>query len=149
MTPGAPRWASCTYINSRLRVRAGQTKWNRIDSQQKEPQMKNPSSPRPASTLSFLFAAAALSAPLAGNLAMAAGREPQAATVSVFATGLNNPRGLKFGPDGNLYVAEGGTGGTNSTIGQCTQIPATGPGPSTGSDTGSRISKIDWQRVRT
>lgn len=70
-------------------------------------------------------------------------------TIKVFATGLNNPRGLKVGPDGNLYVAEGGIGGTNSTIGQCTQIPATGPGPSTGSNTGSRISKIDWQGVRT
>ncbi len=72
-----------------------------------------------------------------------------ATTTKVFATGLNNPRGLKFGPDGNLYVAEGGIGGTNSTAGQCTQVPATGPGPSTGSETGSRISKIDWQGNRT
>ena len=70
-------------------------------------------------------------------------------TSKVITTGLNNPRGLKFGPDNNLYVAEGGIGGTNSTLGQCTQIPATGPGPSTGSNTGSRISKIDWQGVRT
>jgi hypothetical protein len=64
----------------------------------------------------------------------------------VFA-GLNDPRGLKFGPDNNLYVAEGGIGGTDSTIGQCTQVPEAGP--YTGSDTGSRISRIDWQGVRT
>ena len=67
--------------------------------------------------------------------------------VSVFATGLNNPRGLKFGPDGNLYVAEGGIGGTNSTVGCCEQVPDVGP--YTGSVTGSRISKIDANGVRT
>ncbi len=68
--------------------------------------------------------------------------------VTVFATGLNNPRGLKFGPDGNLYVAEGGIGGADSTEGCCEQvIPPVGP--YTGSVTGSRISKIDANGVRT
>src|SRR5579871_6277057 len=62
------------------------------------------------------------------------------ASASVFASGLNNPRGLKFGPDGNLYIAEGGIGGTDSTIGLCTQVPAVGPYK--GSTTGSAIVKI-------
>src|SRR5512139_1877235 len=34
----------------------------------------------------------------------------QAGSVTPVATGLNNPRGLAFGPNGSLYVAEAGLG---------------------------------------
>lgn len=59
------------------------------------------------------------------------------ATVSVFAPDIVYPRGLKFGPDGYLYVATAGTGGTNSTEGQCDQVV-----PPVGPYTGGRNAKI-------
>ena len=67
--------------------------------------------------------------------------------VSVFASGFNNPRGLRFGPDGDLYVAEGGLGGTISTVGQSIQvIPPVGP--YTGGMTG-RISRVSHSGSRS
>jgi hypothetical protein len=69
-------------------------------------------------------------------------QDDMVASVSVFATGFNNPRGLTFDSDGNLYVAEGGIGGNDSTIGECTQvIPPVGPYK--GSKTGARILRVD------
>lgn len=72
-------------------------------------------------------------------------------TQSVFASGLNNPRGIKWGPDGNLYVAEGGVGGTHSTVGLgiCDKDQVPGAGPYLGSDTGARISRVNEAHVRT
>jgi hypothetical protein len=64
-------------------------------------------------------------------------------TVNVLTTGLLNPRGMTFGPDGMLYLAEGGSHIVNgsTTAGQCEQVPAP-VGPYTGGHT-SRISRID------
>lgn len=69
-------------------------------------------------------------------------------TPFIYAKGLEAPRGLRFGPDGYLYVAEAGTGGTNSTSpSTCTQVP--GPvGPYSGGTNG-RISKISPDGKRT
>jgi hypothetical protein len=80
------------------------------------------------------------------SIVPATSRAQLSSNVQVYASGLNGPRGLKFGPDGQLYVAEAGTGGTTSTKGQCTQvIPPIGP--YTGGLT-SRISKISGEGKR-
>ena len=66
---------------------------------------------------------------------------------TVYASGLEGPRGLAFGSDGTLYVAEAGLGGTASTVGRCQQVPAP-LGPYHGGLT-ARISKIDKTGTRT
>ncbi len=71
-----------------------------------------------------------------------------AQTVTVMATGLNNPRGLAFGPDGVLYVVEAGTGGTSTLC-----LPNTaGPGTRCYGPTGAvtRVTGVGVQaRVLT
>src|SRR5690348_15059454 len=89
------------------------------------------------------IAALAIAAPTPGATAGAPVviRGTATTSASVYATGFNNPRGLKFGPDRMLYVAEGGPGGSHSTVGQCVQVPAVGP--YTGAPRGGRISRVD------
>lgn len=93
--------------------------------------------------------AVASAAPLASAAAAAPVviRGTPTPSVSIYAAGFNNPRGLKFGPDGMLYVAEAGPGGTGSTVGQCTQVVPP-VGPYTGSAKGGRISRVDGNGVR-
>jgi hypothetical protein len=83
----------------------------------------------------------------AASIASAPAYSQLSSNATVYASELEAPRGLKFGPDGDLYVAEAGTGGTISTVGSCTQVPPP-VGPHRGGLTG-RISKLDRSGNRT
>jgi len=73
---------------------------------------------------------------------------PPRATASLLVSGLNNPRGLTFGPDGALYIAEGGLGGSDvTTPADCEQVPAP-VGPYSGGYT-SQITRVDANGTRT
>jgi hypothetical protein len=72
-----------------------------------------------------------------------------AASVSQFAGGLQYPRGLKFGPDGYLYVAEAGEGATSGLAPANCELAGPVVRPYTSAPTGARISKIDASGVRT
>ena len=98
-------------------------------------------------TLAGLAASALAFAAAPAAAAMVPPGGPTLPKVTVVASGLNNPRGLSFGPGGALYIAEGGTGGTQSTAGICPQVVPP-IGPYTGDFTAS-ISKISRHGTRT
>lgn len=87
-----------------------------------------------------VFAAAIGIVAVAGLFVPALSVAQQPNTFTVIATGLQAPRGLRFGPDGDLYVAEAGMGGSVSTVGLCQQTPPP-VGPYSGGSSG-RISRI-------
>jgi hypothetical protein len=66
---------------------------------------------------------------------------------TVVAAGLEGPRGMTFGPDGLLYFAEAGLGGTKEVPQGCQNVPAP-VGPYHGGPT-ARISRIESNGVRT
>ena len=77
---------------------------------------------------------------LALTFSSIAAQVPVPPNATVYASGLNGPRGLAFGPDGALYIAEAGTGGKLATTTACNQVVAP-VGPYTGGTT-ARVSRV-------
>jgi hypothetical protein len=98
----------------------------------------------PKQIASGFLLAGSLVAAMAPTLVAA---QPLPSNATIYASNLQGPRGLRFGPDGFLYVAEAGTGGSNSTGTACIQVPAP-VGPYTGGPN-ARISKISSDGTRT
>jgi hypothetical protein len=75
--------------------------------------------PRVSSSFGFALLVAALAGVDFGIRVGPARALASSPTTEVIADGLNNPRGLSFGPEGALYVAEAGSGGA----GPCAEGP--------------------------
>lgn len=94
--------------------------------------------------LTLSLAAVAVSLVSAGTTSAVA---ELSSNISVYGTGLAGPPGLKFGPDGLLYVAEAGLGGILTAGKECAQVPPS-VGPSFNGSR-ARISVIDRDGKRT
>ncbi|WP_013322487.1 ScyD/ScyE family protein [Gloeothece verrucosa] len=80
------------------------------------------------------------------GFSLVTGAAAQAASISVIATGLDNPRNLAFAPDGSIYVTESGKGGDGAD-GRCIPSPSAQYIPLCAGHTGklSRIT-LDGQK---
>jgi hypothetical protein len=94
-------------------------------------------------TLVTLLTLASADAPSASGQSQRPTPTPTGVAVSSLTSGLINPRGVTFGPDGMLYVAEAGDGGADSptTLGRRSE--------KWGMGLTARVSRVSLQGERT